>query len=104
MMVREGLVDGQVYGIDRTYPDAIRPVPQVIPRLKGAPKVLSLHLVIMHNRTMLFADTTVTINSSSEDLADIALLSAQMAEFMDMTPGWPWFPSPTLAPSRIRTS
>jgi malate dehydrogenase (oxaloacetate-decarboxylating)(NADP+) len=86
MMVLEGLVDGQVHGIDRTYPDAIRPVLQVIPKRKGVSKVSGPYLMIMRSRTMLFADATVNINPSSEDLAEIALLSAEVAEFLDMTP------------------
>jgi malate dehydrogenase (oxaloacetate-decarboxylating)(NADP+) len=86
MMVLEGLVDGQVHGIDRTYPDAIRPVLQVIPKLKGVSKVSGLYLMIMRQRTLLFADATVNINPTSEDLAEVALLSAEVAEFLDMTP------------------
>ncbi len=86
MMVLEGLVDGQVHGIDRAYPDAIRPVLQVIPRLKGVSKVSGLYLMIFRQRTLLIADATVNINPSSEDLAEIAILSAQVAEFLDMTP------------------
>ncbi len=86
MMVLEGLVDGQVHGIDRTYPDAIRPVLQVIPKRKGVSKVSGLYLMIMRQHTMLFADATVNISPSSEDLAEIALLSAEVAEFLDMTP------------------
>ena len=35
MLVREGLVDGQVHGIAQSYPNAIRPVLQVIPRRAG---------------------------------------------------------------------
>ncbi|MEJ2025693.1 MAG: phosphate acyltransferase, partial [Deltaproteobacteria bacterium] len=46
MMVHEGLVDGQVHGIRRPYPDAIRPVLQVIPRRKGVSKVAGIYLMI----------------------------------------------------------
>ena len=38
MLVLEGLVDGQVHGIVRSYPEAIRPVLQVIPAGRGRPK------------------------------------------------------------------
>jgi len=36
MLVREGLVDGQVHGINQSYPNAIRPVLQVIPAVQGS--------------------------------------------------------------------
>jgi malate dehydrogenase (oxaloacetate-decarboxylating)(NADP+) len=86
MMVREGLVDGQVHGIAQSYPNAIRPVLQVIPRRAGVTKVAGLYLMMSKNRTLLFADTTVNIRPSAEDLAEIALLAAEVALFFDMQP------------------
>ena len=86
MMVREGLVDGQVHGISRSYPDAIRPVLQVIPRKPGISKVSGVYLMILKGRTLLLADTTVNFHPSSEDLAEIALLVAEKAAFFDIKP------------------
>ncbi|MGB5987134.1 MAG: phosphate acyltransferase, partial [Desulfobacterales bacterium] len=86
MMVREGLVDGQVHGISRTYPDAIRPVLQVIPRRSGICKVSGLYLMIGQDRIRFFADTTVNIRPDSADLAEIAILAAEMARFFDVEP------------------
>jgi malate dehydrogenase (oxaloacetate-decarboxylating)(NADP+) len=86
MMVYQGLVDGQVHGIDKSYPNAIRPVLQVIPRRPGIAKVSGLYLMISKNRTLLFADTTVNIQPSAEDLAEIAILASEMAVFFDMQP------------------
>ncbi len=86
MLVREGLVDGQVHGIAQSYPNAIRPVLQVIPRRAGVGLVAGLYLVILKNRTLLFADATVNIHPTPEDLAEIAVLAADMAAFFDMEP------------------
>ena len=86
MLVREGLVDGQVHGIDQSYPNAIRPVLQVIPRRKGVKRVSGLYLIIQKNRTLLFADATVNTHPDASDLAEIALLAGEMAFFFDMTP------------------
>ena len=86
MLVREGLVDGQVHGVAQSYPNAIRPVLQVIPRRKGVDHVAGLYLVILKNRTLLFADATVNMNPDAETLAEIAGLAAEMAVFFDMTP------------------
>lgn len=86
MLVREGFVDGQVHGTNQTYPNAIRPVLQVIPRRRGVNKVSGLYLMISKNRTLLFADTTVNIHPNSEDLAEIALLAGEMAEVIGMNP------------------
>ena len=86
MMVREGIVDGQVHGIMQSYPNAIRPVLQVISRRPGTRKVAGVYLMISRNRTMLFADATVNITPSSEDLAEIAILTAEMADFFGIEP------------------
>jgi len=86
MMVLEGHVDGQVHGISRSYPDAIRPVLQVIPRRPGVSKVSGIYLMILKGRTLLLADTTVNFHPSSEDLAEIAALASEKAAFFDITP------------------
>lgn len=86
MLVLEGLVDGQVHGIVRSYPEAIRPVLQVIPRRAGVAKVSGVYLMITRDRTLLFADTTVNIHPDAADLAEIAVMTAEMAEFFDLQP------------------
>jgi malate dehydrogenase (oxaloacetate-decarboxylating)(NADP+) len=86
MLVREGLVDGQVHGISHSYPRAIRPVLRVIPRRTGVKNVSGLYLVILKNRTLLFADATVNIHPDASDIAEIALLAGEMAVFFDMVP------------------
>jgi len=86
MMVREGLVDGQVHGINRSYADAIRPVLQVIPRRKDVSKVSGVYLMISKSHTLFFADPTVNITPTAHDLAEIARLTAEMARFFDVTP------------------
>lgn len=86
MMVREGAVDGQVHGIAQSYPSAIRPVLQVIPFRPGVNTVAGLYLMLMKNRTLLFADCTVNVEPKSETLAEIAILAAEMAEFFGIRP------------------
>ena len=86
MLVREGVVDGQVHGVADSYPNSIRPVLQVIDRRPGVSKVSGLYLMISKNRTLLFADATVNIQPSAEDLAEIAILAAEVAVFFDMQP------------------
>ena len=86
MLVHQGLVDGQVHGIAQTYPNAIRPVLQVIPRREGIRRVSGLYLVIQKNRTLLFADTTVNLHPDAMDMAETTLLAAEMAVFFDMQP------------------
>jgi malate dehydrogenase (oxaloacetate-decarboxylating)(NADP+) len=86
MLVKEQLVDGQVHGINQSYPNAIRPVLQVISRRPGVRRVSGLYLIIQKNRTLLFADATVNTHPDANDLAEIAVLAGEMAAFFDMHP------------------
>jgi malate dehydrogenase (oxaloacetate-decarboxylating)(NADP+) len=86
MMVYAGLVDGQVHGIRQSYPNAIRPVLQVIPLQAGIERVAGLTMVILRQQTLLFADTTVNVDPDAGTLAEIAVQSAAMAAFFDMSP------------------
>jgi len=86
MLVHEGVVDGQVHGINRSYPDAMRPVLRVIPRRKGVKNVSGVYLMVFKNQSFLFADPTVNITPSSEDLAEIAILTSEMAGFFNLVP------------------
>jgi malate dehydrogenase (oxaloacetate-decarboxylating)(NADP+) len=86
MMVNEGMVDGQVHGIGCYFPNAIRPVLQVIPRQPGISKVSGVYLMLLRDRAMFFADATINFHPSSEDLAEIAILSARTAHFFGVTP------------------
>ncbi len=86
MMVHAGLVDGQVHGIRQSYPNAIRPVLQVIPLREGVERVAGLTMVILRQQTLLFADTTVNVDPDAQALAEIAVQAAAMAAFFDMTP------------------
>jgi len=86
MLVRNGLVDGQIHGIEQSYPNAIRPVLQVIPCRAEVKRVSGLYLVIQKDRSLLFADATVNTHPDATELAEIAVLAAEMAVFFDMTP------------------
>jgi malate dehydrogenase (oxaloacetate-decarboxylating)(NADP+) len=86
MLVAESMVDGQVHGIAQTYPNAIRPVLQVIPLRPGVARVAGLYLMVLPERTLLFADPTVNIHPDAAGLAEIALLAAETAEFFGLRP------------------
>ena len=87
MLVRDGLVDGQVHGIAQILPQR-HPAGAAgdSPAAGCCTRCPGLYLMISKNRTLLFADTTVNIDPSAEDLAEIALLAAEMALFFDMPP------------------
>ncbi len=87
LMVREGYADALIAGISHHYPDVIRPALQVIDLQPGVRKVAGCYILITQAGEMYFlADATVNIEPSAEDLAEIALLTAETARRFDVEP------------------
>jgi len=87
MMVRMGDADALIGGLTQHYPDTIRPALQVISVREGLTKVSGLYLLISPKREIYFlADCTVNIEPTAEDLAEIAICTAEMARRFDVQP------------------
>lgn len=87
MMVRMGDADALIAGLTQHYPDTIRPALQVIAVREGLTKVSGLYLLISPRRELYFlADCTVNIEPTAEDLAEIAICTAEMARRFDVEP------------------
>ena len=87
MMVHQGDADALISGLTLHYPDTIRPALQVLSLREGLHTVSGLYMVITQRGDMYFlADTTVNIEPSSEDLAEIALSAADVARRFDVEP------------------
>ena len=86
MMVRLGEADGLISGLTQHYPDTIRPALQIIKMCPGVRRVSGVYLLIFKNRLLFLADTTVNIDPSAEDLAEIAIESAKVAQRFNVTP------------------
>ncbi|MFQ5918519.1 MAG: NADP-dependent malic enzyme [Thermoplasmata archaeon] len=86
MMVRSGAADGFISGLTSHYPDALRPALQVLGTKEGAHKVVGLYMITLKDRVLFFADATVNIEPTSEDLAEIALAAADVARRFEVYP------------------
>jgi malate dehydrogenase (oxaloacetate-decarboxylating)(NADP+) len=87
MMVRMGFADALIGGLTKHYPETIRPALQVIELRPGVQKVAGCYVLITAEGNLYFlADTTVNIEPTSEDLAEIALLTADTARQFDVEP------------------
>ncbi|MGB2635222.1 MAG: NADP-dependent malic enzyme [Candidatus Acidiferrum sp.] len=87
LMVKLGEADALLGGVDKHFPDTIRPALQVIKPRPGLHRVSGLYVVVTRRGDMYFlADCTVNIEPSAEDLAEIALCAAQTAKRFDVTP------------------
>lgn len=86
MMVRMGDADALISGVSMHYPDTIKPALQIIQMKKGLSKVSGLYVVIIKDEIYFFADATVNIEPTAEDLAEIALSAAEIARKFDIEP------------------
>lgn len=86
MMVRNGLADALISGLTRKYPDTIRPALQVIGIRKNVHRVAGLYIMMTKKGTFFFADTTVNMNPSAEELAEITVLVAQAIQNLNIEP------------------
>jgi malate dehydrogenase (oxaloacetate-decarboxylating)(NADP+) len=86
MMVHLGDADGLVSGVTQSYPETIRPALQTIGVRSDVRKVAGLYMMLFRDRVLFFADATVNIDPSAEDLADIALLCAKEVRRFDVEP------------------
>ena len=80
MMCRLGKADGLIAGLTMYYPDCIRPCLEVIGTRKGVKRVCGVYTMVLKNRVLFFADTTMNIEPNHEDLAEIALLTADLVK------------------------
>jgi len=86
MMVREGEADGLISGLTAHYPETVRPALQIIGKKPGVDKIAGLYMLIFKNQTIFIADATVNIDPTAEELAEIAILTAERVKQFDIEP------------------
>jgi len=79
MMVQTGDADGFVGGMYRAYPETIKPAIQILGLKPGVSRASAAHILVLKDRIFFCADTMVNISPSAEELAEIALLAADLA-------------------------
>jgi malate dehydrogenase (oxaloacetate-decarboxylating)(NADP+) len=86
VMVAAGDADGMIAGVNYNYPDTIKPALQAIPLKEGLGVVAGLYMMVFKNDVLFFADTTVNIEPSAEELAEIAIMAAEEVKNFDIEP------------------
>ncbi len=85
-MVEMGEADAMISGLTRNYRDTIRPALQVIGIDEGVNKIAGMYILITKEGPFFFADTTVNMNPTAEELADITLLVAKIVRRFRVQP------------------
>ena len=86
MMVQEGLADGMVSGAAHTTAHTIRPAFQIIKTRPGCVLASSVFLMCLEDRVVVYGDCAINPNPTAEELAHIALSSAETARMFGIKP------------------
>jgi malate dehydrogenase (oxaloacetate-decarboxylating)(NADP+) len=86
MMVETGQADALISGLTRKYADTIRPALQVIGVQDDVTKVAGMYVMVTKRGPIFFADTTINVNPTTDELVEIALLTARAVEQFNMVP------------------
>lgn len=86
MMVYKGLADGMVSGAIHTTQHTIRPALQIIKTKKGISVVSSVFFMCLEDRISVFGDCAINPNPTAEELAQIAISSAESSQAFGIVP------------------
>ncbi|MEY3240323.1 MAG: hypothetical protein RIR11_1761 [Bacteroidota bacterium] len=86
MMVDTGDADALISGLTRSYPDTIRPGLEIIGQQEGNHRVAGMYILQTKKGPLFFADTTVNVNPTVNELVEITELTAKAVEQFNIKP------------------
>jgi malate dehydrogenase (oxaloacetate-decarboxylating)(NADP+) len=86
MMLSNGEADALISGLTRDYSKTIMPALQVIGVEQGINKVAGMYIILSKREPFFFADTTVNLDPTADELVDIIGLTARTVRFFDTEP------------------
>jgi malate dehydrogenase (oxaloacetate-decarboxylating)(NADP+) len=86
MMLQNGDAESMIHGHSLPYARAITPVLSCLGSEEPRKTVAGVYMMVFKNRTLFFADTTININPSEQQLAEITINVAEFVKEFDITP------------------
>lgn len=85
-MVEFGDADALISGLTRNYRNTIRPALQVIGKDDTTSKIAGMYIMFTKQGPFFFADTTVNVDPTVQDIVDITLLTTKMVKRLNIVP------------------
>jgi malate dehydrogenase (oxaloacetate-decarboxylating)(NADP+) len=85
MTVHLGDADALITGATQNYADSVRPILEIIGRTSRG-VAAGLIIMIINEKVYFFADTTLNVDPTAEELASIAVHAAEVAKYFYMEP------------------
>ena len=86
MMVEMGEADAMISGITRNYRDVVKPAIQTVGLQKGITKLAGMYILNTKRGPLFLADTTINLNPTAEDIAEITSNVAKTIRKFKVTP------------------
>ena len=86
MLVETGQADAMITGYSHAYPNAIRPVFEIIKKDEGVERIAATSIMLTKQGPLFLSDATINIDPTAEELANIALLTARAVKFFGLKP------------------
>ncbi len=85
-MVVEGDADAMISGYSRAFPMVLRPVFKVVGRADGVRKAATLNIMLTEFGPLFLADTSINIDPTAEELAEIGIMASRVASHFGYHP------------------
>ncbi|HWP03728.1 MAG TPA: NADP-dependent malic enzyme [Gemmatimonadaceae bacterium] len=86
VMVARGEADALLSGMTATYPETLRPALEVVGAHPKAGLVSGMYMLVFEKKVVFCADTTVNIEPTAEQLAQIAYTASRVVRSLGETP------------------
>ncbi|WP_026286196.1 phosphate acetyltransferase [Salsuginibacillus kocurii] len=86
MLVYSGRAGGLVSGAAHSTGDTVRPALQIIKTKPGISKTSGVFIMVKEDKKFVFADCAINISPTDEELAEIAISTAETAKIFDIDP------------------
>ncbi len=86
MMVNQGEGDAFISGLTKNYPKSLKPALQIVGKEDGITKIAGMYIIMTKKGPYFFADTTVNVNPTAEELVEIAKMTHAEVKKMGVNP------------------